>query len=142
MSRVLVVDDQSHVRSAIVAVLEARGFGIAAAENGVDALKLFRASKFDLVIADIYMPGMDGVKLIKEMRTIDPNIAVVAISGVLMRSTGRTALDVLSMNRDLSGIATLQKPFRPPQLLQAIRRAVDLAQRTSRSAVPANLSNP
>jgi CheY-like chemotaxis protein len=142
MPRVLVVDDQSHVRSAIVAALEARGFGIATAENGVEGLKLFRASKFDLVIADIYMPGMDGVKLIKEMRTIDPNIAVVAISGVLMRSTGRTALDVLSMNRDLSGIATLQKPFRPAQLLQAIRRAVDLAQRSSRSAVVANLSNP
>jgi CheY-like chemotaxis protein len=142
MPRVLVVDDQSHVRSAIVAALEARGFDIATAENGVEGLKLFRASKFDLVIADIYMPGMDGVKLIKEMRTIDPNIAVVAISGVLMRSTGRTALDILSMNRDLSGIATLQKPFRPSQLLQAIRRAVDLAQRTSRSAAVANMSNP
>ena len=127
MSRVLVVDDQSHVRSAIVAALEARGFDIATAENGVEGLKLFRASKFDLVIADIYMPGMDGVKLIKEMRTIEPSIAVVAISGVLLRTTGRTALDLLSMNRDLSGLATLQKPFRPPQLLQAIRKAFDLA---------------
>ena len=143
MPRVLVVDDQSHVRNAIVTVLEAKGgFSVATAENGADALKLFRASKFDLVVADLYMPGMDGVKLIKEMRTIDPNIAVVAISGVLMRSTGRTALDILSMNRDLSGIATLQKPFRPSQLLQAIRRAVDLAQRTSRSAAVANMSNP
>jgi CheY-like chemotaxis protein len=128
MPRVLVVDDQSHVRSAIVTVLEAKGgFSVATAENGVDALKLFRASKFDLVVADLYMPGMDGVKLIKEMRTVDPNIAVVAISGVLLRTTGRTALDLLSMNRDLSGLATLQKPFRPPQLLQAIRKALDLA---------------
>ena len=95
MHRVLVVDDQSHVRSAIAVALEAKGFSLATAENGVDGLKLFRASKFDLVIADIYMPGMDGVKLIKEMRTIDPNIAVVAISGVLLRTTGRTALDLL-----------------------------------------------
>jgi len=145
MPRVLVVDDQSHVRSAIVAALEARGFGIATAENGVEGLKLFRASKFDLVIADIYMPGMDGVKLIKEMRAIDPNIAIVAISGVLLRTTGRTALDVLSMNRDLAGIATLQKPFRPSQLLQAIRRAVDLAaapKATGRGAFASNPPNP
>jgi CheY-like chemotaxis protein len=79
MSRVLVVDDQSHVRSAILVALEAKGFSTTTAENGADGLKLFRASKFDLVIADIYMPGMDGVRLIKEMRTIDPNLAVVAI---------------------------------------------------------------
>jgi hypothetical protein len=44
-----------------------------------------------------------------------------------MRTTGRSALDLLSMNRDLSGIATLQKPFRPTQLLHAIRRAFELA---------------
>jgi DNA-binding NtrC family response regulator len=138
MHRVLVVDDQSHVRSAIAVALEAKGFSLATAENGVDGLKHFRASKFDLVIADIYMPGMDGVKLIKEMRTIDPNIAVVAISGVLLRTTGRTALDLLSMNRDLSAIATLQKPFRPAQLQQAIKKALDLvaAQKgTARDAV-------
>src|SRR4029077_7906795 len=71
-------------------------------------------------------------------RTIDPNIAVVAISGVLLRTTGRTALDLLSMNRDLSAIATLQKPFRPAQLQQAIKKALDLvaAQKgTARDAV-------
>jgi CheY-like chemotaxis protein len=127
MHRVLVVDDQSHVRSAILAALDAKGFSTAAAENGADGLKLFRASKFDLLIADLYMPGMDGVKLIKEMRAIDPSLAVVAISGVLLRTTGRSALDLLSMNRDLAGIATLQKPFRPTQLMQAIRKAFDLA---------------
>jgi len=145
MSQVLVVDDQSHVRSAIVTVLEGKGsFSVATAENGADALKLFRASKFDLVIADLYMPGMDGVKLIKEMRTIDPAIAVVAISGVLLRTTGRTALDLLSMNRDLSGIATLQKPFRPTQLLQAIRKAFDVAapKGTDRCAFAPDLPNP
>jgi DNA-binding NtrC family response regulator len=128
MHRVLVVDDQSHVRSAILAALDAKGgFSTSAAENGADGLKLFRASKFDLLIADLYMPGMDGVKLIKEMRAIDPSLAVVAISGVLLRTTGRSALDLLSMNRDLAGIATLQKPFRPTQLMQAIRKAFDLA---------------
>jgi DNA-binding NtrC family response regulator len=128
MHRVLVVDDQSHVRSAILAALDAKGgFSTSTAENGADGLKLFRASKFDLLIADLYMPGMDGVKLIKEMRAIDPSLAVVAISGVLLRTTGRSALDLLSMNRDLAGIATLQKPFRPTQLMQAIRKAFDLA---------------
>jgi CheY-like chemotaxis protein len=125
--QILVVDDQSHVRNMIVAVLEAKGFSVSTAENGADGLKLFRASKFDLVIADIYMPGMDGVKLIKELRALDPTVAVIAISGVLLRSSGRTALDLLAMNRDLSGIATLQKPFRSAQLFHAIRKALDLA---------------
>jgi CheY-like chemotaxis protein len=127
MPRVLVADDQRHVRGAIVLALEANGFSVATAENGTDALKLFQASKFDLVVVDIYMPGIDGVKLIKAMRARDPAIAVLAISGIHLRASGRTALDLLPLDRGIAAIATLQKPFRSSQLLRAIKIAFDLA---------------
>jgi CheY-like chemotaxis protein len=67
---------------------------------------------------------MDGVKTIKALREKSPNLAVIAISGVLMRASGRTALDFLPMAPNLSGVVCLQKPFRPPDLLKAVDAAL------------------
>jgi CheY-like chemotaxis protein len=120
--RILVIDDQTQVRAAVSLALRAKGFDVVTAENGHAGLRTFKASPFDLVIADIFMPEMDGVKLIKALRERNPNLPVIAVSGVHLNGTERTALDLFPLAH-LSDVVCLQKPFGPVELLQAIVRA-------------------
>jgi CheY-like chemotaxis protein len=132
MPRVLVIDDQADVRETISIALKAKGFDVVAVESGRLGLielnkTLFDVPLFDLAIVDIYMPEMDGVKLIKAMRERTPNLPVIAISGVFLPASGRTVLDILPTAPNLSGITCLQKPFRPQELLQAIQKVIGVA---------------
>ena len=122
--RILVIDDQNHVRTAIVLALQAKGFDVVGAESGLLGLTKFEQSKFDVVITDLFMPGIDGVTLIKSLRKRNPGFPVIAMSGVLLGTSGRTALDHLPNIAELSDVIRLQKPFRPNDLLQAVAAAL------------------
>jgi CheY-like chemotaxis protein len=123
-TRVLVIDDQAHVRATISLGLQAKGFQVTAAENGTDGLQLFDKSPFDLAIVDIFMPGMDGAKIIKMLRERAPGLPIIAISGVPLKASGRSALDFIAMSPQLSDVVCLQKPFRPAGLMEAIQQAM------------------
>jgi CheY-like chemotaxis protein len=127
MPRVLVVDDQAHVRAAISVALKACGFDVVAADNGRAGLSELGKSPFDLAMVDIYMPGMDGVQLIKALRKHTPNLPIVAMSGVLYRDSGRTALDILPLSPEMAGVVALEKPFRPKDLLRVVESAMNSA---------------
>jgi CheY-like chemotaxis protein len=122
--RILVIDDQSPVRAAIGLALQAKGFDVVGAESGQSGLAKFGQSKFDLVIADLFMPGIDAVTLIKAMRQQDPAFPVIIMSGALLDPSGRTALDQLPKISELADVVCLQKPFRPNDLLQAVAAAL------------------
>jgi CheY-like chemotaxis protein len=122
--RILVIDDQNHVRTAIMLALQAKGFDVIGAESGQSGLAKLAQSEFDVVIADLFMPGMDGVTLIKALRQRDPGFPVIAMSGVLLGTSGRTALDQVPNISELSDVICLQKPFRPNDLLQAVAAAL------------------
>ena len=79
--QILVVDDNNHVREILRLFLERHGYRISEAPNGYEAVEVCRSNKFDLVIADIYMPGMDGIKFIEALHKFSPETKVVAISG-------------------------------------------------------------
>jgi CheY-like chemotaxis protein len=125
--RVLVIDDQPEVRAAVVVAMKALRFDVATAEDGMSALRVFQDGPFDLVIADVYMPGLDGVRLIKALRDIEPNLPVIAMSGVMLKGSEHTALDFLPGLPALSNVACLKKPFRSRDLLQAIQTAMAVA---------------
>lgn len=78
-------------------------------------------SKFDFAIGDIYVPGMDGVKLIEAIRSKNPDLPIIAISGVQMATSERTVLDFLPMFPQLSGVLRLKKPFRRSALARAYK---------------------
>ena len=61
------------------------------------------------------------------MRERTPKLPIIAISGALLRGTGRTVLDVLSKAPHLAGVTLLQKPFRPRELMQAIHDSIGVA---------------
>jgi CheY-like chemotaxis protein len=127
MPRVLVVDDQSHVRATVAVALRAKGFDVAACESARMCLLELEKSRFDLAIVDIVMPEMDGVKLIRELRERYPEIAVIAMSGAFLPSSGRAVLDILPAANDLSKIIRLKKPFRSNELLSAVQAALSIA---------------
>jgi CheY-like chemotaxis protein len=134
--RILVIDDQSHVRATIVQALQTRGFDVVGAESGQAGLAKCAQSKFDVVIADLFMPGIDGVSLIKELRQRNPGLSVIAMSGVLLGGSGRTALDHLSSISELTDVVCLQKPFRPHDLLQALAAALAVGRPPADAAQP------
>ena len=116
MPRVLVIDDQSDVRTMISLVLRINHFEIIEAATAAAALKSFEEGRFDLAIVDIFLQGANGSDLITTMRERVPDLPVVAISGM-------TALDFLSKSPELADVVSLQKPFRPNDLIRAIEAA-------------------
>jgi CheY-like chemotaxis protein len=135
--RILVIDDQSQVRAAVVHALQAKGFDVDAAESGQSGLTKSEQSKFEVVIADLFMPGIDGVTLIKELRRRSPGSSIIAMSGVLLGTSGRTALDHSPHISELTDVIRLQKPFRPNDLLQAVAAALAAGPSAAAAAPPA-----
>jgi CheY-like chemotaxis protein len=131
--RVLIVDDESHVRATLVLGLRAYGFEVVGADSAPSGLRQFETSHFDVVVVDIYMPDVDGVKFIKTLRERAPDVPIVAISGVGLGKSERTALEYLPKLPGLSEIVCLQKPFRPPQLVEVILAALGPARSTADS---------
>ena len=66
MARILIVEDDEQVRRLIDQILQRAGHDVVAAEDGVDALKLFDQAEFDLIITDLIMPEMEGMQTIRE----------------------------------------------------------------------------
>ena len=115
MPRVLVIDDQSDVRTMIGIVLRINHFEAVEADSAAAGLKAFEQSSFDFAIVDVFLQGTNGVDLIVRMRERRPDLPVVAISGM-------TTLDFLTESLELSNVVCLQKPFRPNELMAAIER--------------------
>jgi putative nucleotidyltransferase with HDIG domain len=111
LKKILVVDDYSPTRSLIVESLhQSSKYHIKEAENGLEALRLFNENDFDLVITDIMMPGMSGMELLHQMREINPNIAVIMITG-----NPTTDLTVSAIKK--GAVDFLTKPFDIDDLL-------------------------
>jgi DNA-binding response OmpR family regulator len=125
--RILIVDDQAHVRSALVIALRANGFDAVAVENANSGLREFEANQFDLAIVDVYMPSIDGVKLIKALRERSPSFPIIAMSGVRLNESQQTVLEYLPKLPGVSEIICLRKPFRSAELVAAIRAVLAIA---------------
>lgn len=117
MSKILVIDDDRHIRALLRKALESGGFEVVEARNGMDGVRLFRSDSADLVITDILMPEMEGIQCIQELRQVDPAVPIIAISG------GSTLLpmDVLEMARRLGADRVFSKPFDLDKLLAGVR---------------------
>lgn len=136
MARILVIDDQTHVRAAAAVALQALGHEVVGADSGPSGLRAFQAAHFDAVVVDVFMPEMDGIKLIRALRERQPSLPVVAVSGVFLPNSNKTALELLPKTRDLSDVVCLRKPFRPADLSRAIGEAM-AADAGKGGAVPA-----
>ena len=78
---VLVVDDESQIRTLVAKILSSRGYRCEEAENGFEALRILDNQKFDVIISDIVMPGMDGITFMKEVFKKYPDMPIMIMTG-------------------------------------------------------------
>src|ERR1700682_2363089 len=118
MTRVLVIDDDQSVRMAIESLLRHQDCAVVLANSGQLASNILETTQFDVVMVDIFMPGMDGLETIKAFRKRAPTTPIVAMSGFRFCSS-RVVLapDFLGMAIKLGAACCLRKPFRPEQLM-------------------------
>ncbi|MEE4240150.1 MAG: response regulator [Desulfopila sp.] len=80
MKKILLVDDEENIRFIYEEEFKEEGYDIITAANGMDALELFSRDKPDLVILDIQMPGLNGIEVLRRMKTMDPSVPVILSS--------------------------------------------------------------
>jgi excisionase family DNA binding protein len=120
--RVLVVDDEASIRDLLSKTLALAEYDVDTAPDGNAALARLRDSAvaYDLVIADLKMPGMDGLTLIRQTKRLRPELPIIIITGF---STESSAIE--AVNLGVAGYLT--KPFRVPQVLAAAAKALGVA---------------
>jgi excisionase family DNA binding protein len=115
--RVLVVDDEASIRDLLSKTLALAEYDVDVAPDGRSALERMRMYTYDLLIADLKMPGMDGLAVIREAKRYKTDLPVIIITGF---STESSAIE--AVNLGVAGYLT--KPFRVPQVLAAAAKAL------------------
>ena len=115
--RVLVVDDEASIRELLSKTLALAEYDVDTADNGTAALDRMRAYRYDLLIADLKMPGMDGLTLIRQAKQIKADLPIIIITGF---SSESSAIEAVNLGVD----GYLTKPFRVPQVLAAAAKAM------------------
>jgi len=101
-------------------LLEGNGHEVHDASDGGKGLDKFNSDDFDLVITDIVMPGLEGLSFIRELRRVDPETKIIAISG-----GGRIGPDTyLPLAEDLGAFLSFAKPFKNKELLDGVAEAL------------------
>jgi excisionase family DNA binding protein len=115
--RVLVVDDEASIRDLLAKTLALAEYDVDVAPDGRSALERMRMYPYDLLIADLKMPGMDGLTVIREAKRYKSDLPVIIITGF---STESSAIE--AVNLGVAGYLT--KPFRVPQVLAVAAKAL------------------
>lgn len=115
--RILIVDDEETIRSALARFLRARGFDVTTATSGADALAALRAESFVGVLSDVRMPEMTGLELVPQALGLDPDLAIVMLTAVNDAPTATEALALGAMDY-------LMKPVELADLAAALERAL------------------
>jgi CheY-like chemotaxis protein len=105
--RVLYVEDNDLVREITCELLAADSREVVAVATGEEALDVFQASRFDIVVTDVSLPAMSGMDLVRELRKLAPSVPIILASGY--------PLDLEDMRLGLQ-IRAITKPFESPQL--------------------------
>jgi DNA-binding response OmpR family regulator len=112
MARILLVDDDSGIRSLLTLVLEREGFDVIVTDSAEAALAGARSHKVDLLLTDVSMPGASGHEIARRVRELQPDSSVLLMSG---------SPEYLEMGRVPPSTALIEKPFDPMALVSCIR---------------------
>jgi PAS domain S-box-containing protein len=116
--KVMVVDDEEHIRLAVDRILSRQGCQVSKAANGQEALSILEQEPIEVVFLDLMMPGMDGMEVHKHIKDIDPSILVIIITGY---ATVETAIEAMKQG----AYDFIPKPFEAEQLRIVASRALE-----------------
>jgi two-component system, NtrC family, nitrogen regulation response regulator NtrX len=119
MAKILVIDDERSIRNTLKDILEHESYKVDDAENGIEGLKLVNSKKYDVILLDIKMPGMDGIETLEHIMKVS-DTPVVMISG---HGTIETAVEAIKKG----AYDYIAKPLDLNRLLVTIRNAIEKA---------------
>jgi signal transduction histidine kinase len=119
-TNILVIDDEQIMRDGCSRILSKDGWSVFTAENGKKGLEEIqgRPESLDVILLDLMMPGMSGMEVLDQVRTIDPNLLVIVITGY---ATVESAVEAMKKG----AYDFIPKPFTPDQLRIVVRRALE-----------------
>ena len=120
MARVLVIDDHDAMREGMAVTLKKSGYEVASARSGADGLAAYRKARFDLVVTDLKMEGMDGLEVVRGLKDLDAEAVVMVVT-----AHGTIEVAVQAMQRGAYDFIT--KPFPPAVLRAKVERGLELA---------------
>jgi two-component system nitrogen regulation response regulator NtrX len=130
----LIVDDEPSILQSLGGLLSDEGFEVTTAANGYEALKTIEVESPDLVLLDIWMPGIDGIETLKEIKKKSPNIQVIIITGhgtieTAVKATKLGAFDLiekpLSIDKVIVAFDLIEKPLSIDKVIVAINNALN-----------------
>lgn len=117
-AKILIVDDENRFRKTLGKLLTARGLEVRDAANGEEALEMIAKQEPDVILLDVKMPGMSGIKALAEIKRGHPNVEVLVLSG---HASVDTAKEII----ELGGFDYLLKPYSIDDLLVKIDAALE-----------------
>ena len=126
MARILVVDDDLGVGSTVEAMLSSSGHEVTFQSQSKEAITALSAEVFDLVISDVFMPDLDGIELVLEVRKKSPQTKILLMTGGAQYFLpGSEELRNITSTAELVGAnLTIGKPFRKQQLMDAVSELI------------------
>lgn len=115
--KVLIVDDEENMLKLLKKILTKDGFDVRTAENGTEALRFVREEAFDLIISDLVMPMIDGMNLMKEVKSRHPDIQFILI-------TAHGSIESAVQAMKVGAFDYLTKPFQKDEILLSVRKAI------------------
>lgn len=132
--KILVVDDDKNIRRTVSMALESLDYYVHTAFDGKDAMVQLTGDKYDLIITDLKMPGMDGIKLLQEAIAQYPEIKIVLISA---HGTVDNAVEAMK----LGALDFLQKPFTPKELRNLVYNVLETEPAENKSEYKSSLKS-
>jgi DNA-binding NtrC family response regulator len=92
-ANILIIDDELEIREVLKEFLQLKGYAALTAADGAEALACLKAGKPDLVLIDMWMPGMNGLDVLRSIRATDPSISVIMMTGLCDAEVARQAIE-------------------------------------------------
>jgi CheY-like chemotaxis protein len=119
MAAILIIDDSSYMRGKIRTILKSQNHEIFEAADGIKGLQMASARTYDLILLDIIMPGMDGVKILGAIRQLGPEPPVIIITADIQESVHKQCIE-------LGAFAVIHKPPKEEELMGRVAQALSL----------------
>ncbi|MDD2583229.1 MAG: sigma-54 dependent transcriptional regulator, partial [Desulfuromonadaceae bacterium] len=116
--RILVVDDELSMREFLSILLEREGYDVSVAASAAEALRMMESALFDLVLSDVNMPGLSGIELLRRIKALSPETAVLMLTAF---STSEQAVEAMK----LGAYDYICKPFKNEEIKQLVKNALE-----------------
>lgn len=116
-ARLLVVDDEPNIRTAIAQALRLTGYSVDEASSGLEALALLGQQTYDLMVVDMKMPGLDGIEVMDRARQLQPELLIIVLTGYASLESAIAAVK-------LDAVDYLRKPLRAQEIVDAVTQTL------------------